>query len=118
MKSKISQTRNMKLVIFLAMLCLSAMPWLSPSRAEAAAATGPVVGAIEGQAEVSGDIGQEIKKLASWERRQSRRRRIHRRENQAATALGYRAHGLSWGILLDIGAAGRCWRPGNRHPDD
>ncbi len=63
MKSKISRTVNMKLAIFLAMLCLTAMLWLSPSRAEAAAATGPVVGAIEGQAEVSGDVGQEIKNL-------------------------------------------------------
>ena len=65
MKSMISQTRSVKLVIFLAMLCLSAMPWLSPSTAQAAARVGAVVGAIEGEAEVSGDTGQEIEKLAS-----------------------------------------------------
>ena len=65
MKSMISQTRSVKLVIFLAMLCLLAMPWLSPSTAQAAARVGAVVGAIEGEAEVSGDTGQEIQKLAS-----------------------------------------------------
>ncbi len=65
MKSKSSQTRSVNLVIFLAMLCLSAMPWLFPQRAEAAATAGAVVGALEGEAEVSGDTGQEIEKLAS-----------------------------------------------------
>jgi hypothetical protein len=65
MKSMISQTRTVAFSIFMAILCLAALPWLSPSRAEAAAAAGAVVGAIEGEAEVSGDSGQEIEKLAS-----------------------------------------------------
>ncbi len=59
----ISQTRSTKLVIFVAMLCLSAMPWLSPASVKAAPPASAVVGAIEGQAEVSGDTGQELKKL-------------------------------------------------------
>ena len=65
MKSKSSQTQSVKLAIFMAVLCLSVLPWLSPSRAEAAATAGAVVGALEGEAEVSGDTGQEIEKLAS-----------------------------------------------------
>jgi hypothetical protein len=38
---------------------------MCPPRAEAAARAGAVVGAIEGEAEVSADTGQEIEKLAS-----------------------------------------------------
>lgn len=65
MKSMISQTRSVKLAIFMVVLCLSVLPWLSLPRAEAAAPAGAVVGALEGEAEVSADTGQEIEKLAS-----------------------------------------------------
>jgi len=65
MKSKSSHTQSVKLAIFMAVLCLSVLPWLSPSRAEAAATAGAVVGALEGEAEVSADTGQEIEKLDS-----------------------------------------------------
>jgi hypothetical protein len=65
MKWMISQTRSFKLAIFMAVLCFSPFPWLSPLRAEAAATAGAVVGALEGEAAVSGDTGQEMEKLAS-----------------------------------------------------
>jgi len=65
MKSMISQTRSAKLAFFIAVLCLFALPWLSPPRAEAAATAGAVVGALEGEAGVSGDTGQELQRLDS-----------------------------------------------------
>jgi uncharacterized protein YjbI with pentapeptide repeats len=63
MKSKISRIRNIKLVIFITILCFSAIPWLFPSAASAATATGATVAAIDGRAEVSPDTGEEMKKL-------------------------------------------------------
>jgi uncharacterized protein YjbI with pentapeptide repeats len=63
MRSKLSGIRNIKLIIFITILCLSGLPWLLPSGASAASATGATAGAIDGQAELSPDTGDEMKKL-------------------------------------------------------
>lgn len=63
MKSKISQMRYINLSILIAILCVFPSLCLSSSRAEAATAGEAVVGAIEGEAELSGSSGQETGQL-------------------------------------------------------
>jgi uncharacterized protein YjbI with pentapeptide repeats len=63
MKSKILRVRNIKSVILVTILCLSAMPLLFLSEAVAAPTAGAVVEAIDGQAQVSPDTGEELTKV-------------------------------------------------------
>ena len=117
MKSMISQTRSVKLVIFMALLCLSALPWLSPSRAEAVPAAGATVQAIDGQAEVSGDTGQEIKRIEAGNVVNPGDAVFTEEKSKLLLSWNSGLMGSLGEFLFDIVAARRGWRPGNRHPD-